>query len=53
MQKVLTEWTKFEGEIIKEETKSLSGKPKLIMKGILQRADTLNQNGRIDRKSVV
>lgn len=52
MQKVLTEWTKFEGEIIKEEA-SPSGKSKLIMKGILQRADTLNQNGRIYPKRIL
>jgi hypothetical protein len=54
MQKVLTEWTKFEGEIIKEEKSSYNnGKPKLTMKGILQRADTLNQNGRIYPKKIL
>lgn len=53
MQK-LTEWTKFEGEIIKEEKGSYgSGKSKLIMKGVLQRADTLNQNGRIYPKKIL
>jgi hypothetical protein len=47
MPKVLTEWTKFDGEIIKEASSYSNGKPKLIMKGVLQRGDTLNQNGRI------
>lgn len=49
---VLTEWTKFDGEILKEE-KYENGKPKLMMKGILQRADTLNQNGRIYPRKVL
>lgn len=49
---VLKECSPFEGEIIKEE-KYPSGKPKLIMKGILQRADTLNQNGRIYPSAVL
>ena len=32
---------------------SLPGKPKLMMKGILQKADTLNQNGRIYPKAIL
>lgn len=31
----------------------LPGKPRLMMKGILQKADTLNQNGRIYPKSIL
>lgn len=52
MPKVLTEWTEFKGEIITEE-KYESGKPKMVMKGILQRADTLNQNGRIYPRNIL
>jgi hypothetical protein len=46
-KKLLTEWRPFEytKEMI-EESKRLNG-GKIIMKGILQKADTLNQNGRI------
>ena len=46
-KRVLTEWLSFEynPEIIKESKTSNGGK--IIMKGILQKADTLNQNGRI------
>ncbi len=45
---LLKEFTVFDyiKEDIREE-KTSGGKPKLILKGILQRADTLNQNGRI------
>lgn len=54
MAKVLTEWTEFNGEIIKEEKDSYeNGKSKLVMKGVLQRADTINQNGRIYPKSIL
>ena len=44
---LLTEWLSFDysPEMIKESRESNSGK--IIMKGILQKADTLNQNGRI------
>ena len=43
---LLTEWNTFEYDpkLIKEQR--LSGQP-LIMKGILQKAETLNQNGRV------
>jgi len=46
-KKLLTEWLKFDytPDMIKEARESNGGK--LIMKGILQKADTLNQNGRI------
>ena len=50
--KLLTEWNTFEYDqkLIKEQ--SLSGKP-LIMKGILQKAETLNQNGRIYPRAIL
>ena len=45
--KLLTEWTPFEynAETI-IESRELNG-GKIIMKGVLQKADTLNQNGRV------
>ena len=45
--KLLTEWLSFDytPEMIKESREINGGK--VIMKGILQKADTLNQNGRI------
>jgi len=45
--KLLTEWTPFEysSETIKESRELNGGK--IIMKGVLQKADTLNQNGRV------
>jgi hypothetical protein len=50
--KLLTEWTNFEydHELIKEQRSS--GGP-LIMKGILQKAETLNQNGRVYPKVIL
>lgn len=44
---ILTEWLPFEytSEMIKESRELNDGK--IVMKGILQKADTLNQNGRI------
>tara|TARA_A100000164_G_C21775949_1_gene708603 strand:+ start:383 stop:997 length:615 start_codon:yes stop_codon:yes gene_type:complete len=51
--KLLTEWAPFEysSEMIKE-SKDLNG-GKIIMKGILQKAETLNQNGRIYPKAIL
>ena len=45
--KLLTEWLAFDysPKMIKESREANEGK--IIMKGILQKADTLNQNGRI------
>jgi len=45
--KLLTEWTPFDysAETIKESRELNDGK--IVMKGILQKADTLNQNGRV------
>jgi len=47
MSKLLTAWTPFEytKEMIKESKEQNGGK--IVMKGILQKANTLNQNGRI------
>lgn len=46
-KKLLTEWRPFEytKDMIEESKRVNNGK--IIMKGILQKADTLNQNGRI------
>ena len=46
-QKLLTEWRPFEytKDMIEESKRINNGK--IIMKGILQKADTFNQNGRI------
>jgi hypothetical protein len=46
-KKLLTEWTAFSysTEMIKESRKENGGK--ILMKGILQKAETLNQNGRL------
>ena len=46
-RKLLTEWLAFDysPDMIKESREANGGK--LIMKGILRKADTLNQNGRI------
>lgn len=51
-QRLITEWVNFEydPQIIKEQ-KGL-GKP-LIMKGILQKAETLNQNGRVYPRNIL
>ena len=46
-RKLLTEWMNFDytPDMIKESRDANGGK--ILMKGILQKADTLNQNGRI------
>jgi hypothetical protein len=53
MSKLLTTWEPLEytPEAIKEAKESVDGK--LILKGILQKADTLNQNGRIYPKHIL
>lgn len=50
--KLITEWVNFEynPKVIKEQRES--GQP-LIMKGILQKAETLNQNGRVYPKAIL
>lgn len=50
--KLLKEFKEFQYEIIKEDAGD--GKPsKLFVKGVIQRADTLNQNGRIYPKDIL
>ena len=51
-QRLITEWVNFEYDpkVIKEQRQP--GQP-LIMKGILQKAETLNQNGRVYPKSIL
>jgi len=51
-QRLITEWVNFEYDpkLIKEQIEA--GEP-LMMKGILQKAETLNQNGRIYPKSIL
>ncbi len=52
-RKLLTEWLKFDysPEQIKESRDRHGGK--IVMKGILQKADTLNQNGRIYPEAIL
>ncbi len=49
--KFLKEYTEFEYEVLKEE--KAPGTGNLIVKGIIQRADTLNQNGRVYPKDIL
>jgi hypothetical protein len=51
MANLLREYNNFEYEVIKEEVEG--GKTKFVMKGVLQRAGTLNQNGRIYPREVL
>jgi len=50
---LLTDWTplKYNKKLIKESREAYDGK--VILKGIIQRANTLNQNGRIYPKSIL
>ena len=51
--KLLKEFKEFDYEIIKEDA-GVDGRPgKLFVKGVIQRADTLNQNGRIYPKDIL
>ena len=51
-QRLITEWVNFEYDpaLIKEQR--VPGQP-LIMKGILQKAETINQNGRVYPKNIL
>ena len=51
--KLLTEWTplSYTAEMIKESKDAHSGK--ILLKGILQKSDTLNQNGRVYPRSIL
>jgi len=52
MSKLLTEWLSFDyDKKVIQEAKSAGGP--LIMKGILQKADTLNQNGRVYPRTIL
>ena len=53
MSKLLTSWAKFDYtvDMIKESREQNGGK--IVMKGILQKSDTLNQNGRIYPKVIL
>ena len=52
-RKLLTEWLAFDynSETIKESKDLNNGK--IIMKGILQKSDTLNQNGRVYPREIL
>ena len=51
--KLLTEWSPwvYDKEVIEEQKKANDGK--IVMKGVLQKADTLNQNGRVYPKVIL
>ena len=51
--KLLTEWTpwQYDKELIEEQKRDNDGK--IVMKGVLQKSDTLNQNGRIYPKVIL
>lgn len=51
-QKILTEWSNFEYDLKSLKENKELGKP-LLMKGILQKAETLNQNGRVYPKQIL
>ena len=52
-KKLLTEWTplSYTTDLIKESIEGNNGK--LLLNGILQKCDTLNQNGRIYPRSIL
>jgi len=50
--KILTEWSNFEYDLKSLKENKELGKP-LLMKGILQKAETLNQNGRVYPKQIL
>lgn len=51
--KLLTEWRPFEynADMIKESREANGGK--IILKGVLQKSDTLNQNGRVYPRAIL
>jgi len=51
--KLLKEFKDFEYEVIKEEAVQPGLKPRLYVKGVIQRADTLNANGRIYPRDIL
>ena len=52
-RKLLTEWMAFDysSDTIKENRELNNGK--IVMKGILQKSDTLNQNGRVYPREIL
>jgi len=50
--KLITEWHSFDYDVSLIKEQKAAGKP-LIMKGILQKAETLNQNGRVYPKVIL
>lgn len=51
--KLLTEWAPFEYTKELVEQSKLENDGKIVMKGVLQKADTLNQNGRVYPRSIL
>ena len=51
--RLLTDWTPFEytSDMIKESREENNGK--VVMKGVLQKAETLNQNGRVYPRAIL
>jgi hypothetical protein len=51
--KLLTEWTPFEYTKELVEQSKIENDGRIVMKGVLQKADTLNQNGRIYPRAIL
>ena len=51
--KILTEWNPWEYDKDKALTERTQNNGKIMMKGILQKSNTLNQNGRIYPKEIL
>ena len=51
--KLLTEWAPFEYTKELVEQSKIDNDGKILMKGVLQKSDTLNQNGRIYPRSIL
>ena len=51
--KLLTEWAPWQYTKEKIEESKIQNDGKIVMKGVLQKSDTLNQNGRIYPKIIL
>jgi len=51
--KLLTEWTPFEYTKELVEQSKIENDGRIVMKGVLQKADTLNQNGRVYPRAIL
>ena len=51
--KLLTEWTPFEYTKELVEQSKIENDGRIVMKGVLQKADTLNQNGRVYTRAIL